>query len=183
MSSRSWRTRLALTLPIVLALAACATESGTTTSAEPTVTPSATEAAASPTTSASASPSETPEATEEPSGEANVLAASSDFGEILTDADGMTMYFFANDTEGVSTCEGECLANWPAVEVDGEPEAGEGVEAELGTIERSDGTVQLTVNGFPAYLFAGDAEAGDTNGQGVSGVWWVFGADGEPIEE
>jgi predicted lipoprotein with Yx(FWY)xxD motif len=56
------------------------------------------------------------------------------------------------------------------------------VTAELGTITRDDGTVQLTVNGFPAYYFAADSAAGDTNGQGVGDVWWVFGADGEPIE-
>jgi predicted lipoprotein with Yx(FWY)xxD motif len=174
MSSRSLRARLALVLPLSLVLAACSAEPDATTTTEPTVSPSATEAPSS--------PSETPEATEEPSGEANVLAASSDLGDILTDADGMTIYFFASDTEGVSNCEDDCLANWPPVEVDGEPEGGEGVDADLGTIERSDGTVQLTVNGFPAYYFAGDAAAGDTNGQGVGDVWWVFGADGEPIE-
>jgi len=51
---------------------------------------------------------------------------------------------------------------------------------DLGTISAADGTSQLT--GFPAYYFAGDAAAGDTNGQGVGDVWWVFGTDGEPIE-
>ena len=92
--------------------------------------------------------------------------ADSDFGAILTDADGMTIYFFANDTEGTSNCEDDCLANWPPVEAEENPTAGDGVTAELGTIERSDGTRQLTVNGFPAYYFAGDAAAGDVNGQG-----------------
>lgn len=48
---------------------------------------------------------------------------------------------------------------------------------DLGTISAADGTSQLT--GFPAYYFAA---AGDTNGQGVGDVWWVFGTDGEPIE-
>jgi predicted lipoprotein with Yx(FWY)xxD motif len=155
--------------------------------AESDATPEGGEATASATASmaeATASPSESAEATEsaEAEGDATVLVADSDHGDILTDADGMTIYFFANDTEGVSNCEGDCLANWPPVEVDGDPTAGDGVDAELGTIERSDGTVQLTVNGFPAYLFAGDSEPGDTNGQGVGNVWWVFGADGEPIE-
>ena len=116
------------------------------------------------------------------SAEATVTTADSDHGEILTDADGMTIYYFANDTEGTSNCEGECLANWPPVTVDGEPAAGEGVTAELGTTTGTDGSTQLTVNGFPAYYFIGDEAAGDTNGQGVSDVWWVFGADGEPIE-
>ena len=111
-----------------------------------------------------------------------MVTADSDLGTILTDAAGKTIYFFANDTEGTSNCEGDCLANWPPVEAEDSPAAGEGVTAELGTIERSDGTRQLTVNGFPAYYFAADAAAGDVNGQGVGGVWWVFGADGEHIE-
>jgi predicted lipoprotein with Yx(FWY)xxD motif len=175
MSSIPVRTRLALVLPVALVLAACSSEPEATATTEPTVTPSAS-------APASASPSPSIEESEEPSGDATVIVAATDLGDILTDADGMTIYHFANDSEGVSTCEGDCLANWPAVEAATEPIAGNGVEAELGTIERSDGTIQLTVNGFPAYHFAGDAEAGDTNGQGVSGMWWVVGADGEPIE-
>jgi predicted lipoprotein with Yx(FWY)xxD motif len=116
-------------------------------------------------------------------GDAAVLVADSDLGQILTDADGVTIYYFANDTEGVSNCDAGCLANWPPVPAEGTPTAGEGVTAELGTTEATDGTTMLTVNGFPAYYFAGDSAAGQTNGQGQGDVWWVFGADGEPIEE
>ena len=166
--------RLSAILVLSLILAACS-ETPAASSADETVavTPSA-EA------SASAEPSESAAAS--PSDEAAVLMADSDFGAILTDADGVTIYFFANDTEGTSNCEDDCLADWPAVEAEDSPTAGEGVTAELGTIERSDGTRQLTVNGFPAYYFAGDAAAGDVNGQGQGDVWWVFGADGEHIE-
>jgi predicted lipoprotein with Yx(FWY)xxD motif len=159
-------------LILSLVLAACS-ETPAASSAEETVAPTP-----SPATSESAAPSESAEA----SGEAAVVTADSDLGAILTDAAGMTIYFFANDTEGTSNCEGDCLANWPPVEAEDSPAAGEGVTAELGTIERTDGTRQLTVNGFPAYYFAADAAAGDINGQGVGGVWWVFGADGEHIE-
>jgi predicted lipoprotein with Yx(FWY)xxD motif len=134
-------------------------------------------------TSAAAEPSEAAAESQPATGDATVTTADSEHGEILTDAEGMTIYFFANDTEGVSNCTGDCLENWPIVPVDGGPTGDEGVTAELGTIEAADGNSQLTVNGFPAYYFAGDAEAGDTNGQGVGGIWWVFGADGEPIEE
>jgi predicted lipoprotein with Yx(FWY)xxD motif len=116
------------------------------------------------------------------SGDAAVLVAESDLGQILTDADGLTIYFFANDTEGVSNCADDCLANWPPVQATGTPTAGDGVTAEVGTITRDDGTTQLTINGFPAYYFAGDAAAGETTGQGQGEIWWVFGADGEPIE-
>ena len=159
-------------LILTLILAACS-ETPAASSAAETVAPTP-----SPEASQSAAPSDSAEA----SGEAAVVTADSDLGTILTDAAGETIYFFANDTEGTSNCEGDCLANWPPVEAEDSPAAGEGVTAELGTIERSDGTRQLTVNGFPAYYFAADAAAGDVNGQGVGGVWWVFGADGEHIE-
>ncbi|HEX5038752.1 MAG TPA: hypothetical protein VFW95_01275 [Candidatus Limnocylindria bacterium] len=161
---------------LILILAACSS-AGSSPSASEESTPSVA-------ATKSTAPSESAPAESEPAtGEASVLVADSDFGQILTDADGNTIYFFANDEEGVSNCTADCLANWPPVEASGTPSAGDGVTAELGTMDRDDGTTQLTVNGFPAYYFAGDQAAGDTNGQGVSDIWWVFGADGEPIEQ
>jgi predicted lipoprotein with Yx(FWY)xxD motif len=161
--------RRVLAIALVPLLAAC---SATASSAPGAATSSADESASStvsPTASASAS------------GGTEIEAEDSDLGTILVDAEGNTIYFFANDEEGVSNCTADCLANWPRVVADGTPVAGDGVTAELGTLEVSGGA-QLTVNGFPAYYFAGDGAAGDTNGQGVAGIWWVFGADGEPIE-
>jgi len=35
---------------------------------------------------------------------------------------------------------------------------------------------------WPLYRYAGDAAAGDTNGQGTGSVWYVVGADGQPIK-
>jgi predicted lipoprotein with Yx(FWY)xxD motif len=160
-----------LALALALALAAC-------TADDPAASADAPESDAPVSEAPASEAAESAGAT----GDATVLLATSDLGDILTDADGMTIYYFANDTEGVSNCADECLENWPIVVVDGEPTAGDGVDAELGTIEAADGSTQLTVNGFPAYYFAGDASAGDVMGQGVGDVWWVFGADGEPIE-
>jgi predicted lipoprotein with Yx(FWY)xxD motif len=161
-------------LSLVLLLAACSSGSGSTPSEDASTPSAAATESSTPSTAAESQPA---------TGEAAVLVADSDFGQILTDADGNTIYFFANDEEGVSNCTDDCLANWPPVEASGTPTAGDGVSAELGTIDRDDGTTQLTVNGFPAYYFAGDQAAGETNGQGVSEVWWVFGVDGEPIEQ
>ena len=45
--------------------------------------------------------------------------------------------------------------------------------------ERSDGTFQLVAGDWPLYTFAGDAAAGDVNGQGQGGVWFVVSPDGE----
>ncbi|HEY7331578.1 MAG TPA: hypothetical protein VH859_01320 [Candidatus Limnocylindria bacterium] len=164
-------------LSVMLLLAAC-TDAGTSVAPSESTAASAAESMAE-----SMAPSAEESAAESMAADASVLVASSDLGEILTDAEGNTIYYFANDSEDTSTCAGDCLANWPPVPAEGSPTAGDGVDATLGTAEATDGTTMLTVNGFPAYYFSGDGAAGDTNGQGVGGVWFVFGADGEPIEE
>jgi len=121
-----------------------------------------------------------------PAAEAELMTADSDLGEIVVDADGMTVYMFDNDTQGsgTSTCEGDCAANWPAVTTDSdEAPAVEGVTGEVGTMTGVDGETQVTLNGWPLYYYAGDAAAGDTNGQGVGGIWWVLDPAGEKISE
>ena len=114
--------------------------------------------------------------------DALLTIADSDLGEIVVDSEGMTVYMFDSDTQGgdSSTCAGECATNWPAVTTDAEPTSA-GIEGELGTIEGVDGETQVTLNGWPLYYFAGDSAAGDTNGQGVNGVWWVLTPAGEKI--
>lgn len=157
-------------------LAACnAGSSSATTSAS---------ASASASTSASAGASESSAASEDGTDEYAIEVADSDLGEILTDPDGRTVYLFTTDSEDTSTCTGGCLEQWPPVTVDdaGAAVAGDGVSAEVGTFTRDDGSLQVTVNGLPIYYFAGDAAAGDTNGQGVGEKWYVIGPDGEMIQ-
>ncbi len=112
---------------------------------------------------------------------AGLELATTDLGEILVDASGYTVYLFTPDAQGDSTCYDECEANWPVVaEVTA---VGDGLdESLLGTTTRTNGDVQATFNGWPLYYFAGDAAAGDVNGQSLNGVWWVIDAAGEPIE-
>jgi predicted lipoprotein with Yx(FWY)xxD motif len=125
--------------------------------------------------------SPTPEASPEPTG-ALVESMSSDLGMILADADGMTLYFFLNDTGSESTCYDQCAETWPAYATQGEPQAGTGIDAALlGTTTRTDGTVQVTYNGKPLYLYAADQNPGDTNGQGIGDVWFVVSPAGEPV--
>ncbi|WP_153398886.1 COG4315 family predicted lipoprotein [Ornithinicoccus halotolerans] len=131
---------------------------------------------------------ETAEATEETGGATEgtgegpeVTAAETELGTILVDEDGMTLYLFTQDSPGQSVCEDDCLEAWPPLE--GEPTAGEGVDDSLlGSIERSDGTVQATYGDWPLYYFAQDMGSGDVNGQGVNDVWWVVDPAGEPIQ-
>jgi len=95
-------------------------------------------------------------------------------GTILTDPNGMTLYLFTNDIEAnASTCEGDCLANWPAYSADEPLTLPMGVDGELTSFDRSDGSTQVAYNGMPLYYFAGDSGPGDVNGQGKGDVWFV----------
>ena len=112
---------------------------------------------------------------------ATVSSTSGDLGTYLVGPDGRTLYYFTRDvTPGVSVCADECLANWPPLSVAaGEvPTAGEGVSGVLGVITGTDGNPQVTYDGRPLYYFAGDAAAGETNGQGLNEVWFVALEDG-----
>lgn len=119
------------------------------------------------------------------SGAATLMVADSTLGEIVVDADGKTLYMFDTDTQGSgeSSCTGECLTNWPPLTTEGDAPAVQGVTGEVGTITTADGSQQVTLNGWPLYYFAGDAAAGDVNGQGVGGIWWVLSPAGERMAD
>jgi predicted lipoprotein with Yx(FWY)xxD motif len=109
-------------------------------------------------------------------GDATVqLSKDANLGDILTDSKGMTLYQFAKDQANVSNCSGGCAAAWPPLVVAAgqDPTAGDGVTGKLGVITRQDGNLQVTYNGLPLYFFASDSKPGDTNGQGVGGVWSI----------
>jgi predicted lipoprotein with Yx(FWY)xxD motif len=104
-------------------------------------------------------------------------------GEVLANSEGMTVYLYTPDTGTTSTCYGGCETEWPPVVAEGKPSAGEGaMSTALGTTKRKDGTMQVTYEGHPVYLFAGDKAPGEANGQGDDGVWWVMNEAGEAIE-
>ena len=105
-----------------------------------------------------------------------------DFGTILTDESGRSLYLFTKDERNVSTCTGGCALAWPPLITVEDPVAGEGVaEDRIGTISRSDGSNQVTYNGWPLYYYASDEKPGDANGQDRGGVWFVVNTDGGPV--
>ena len=98
---------------------------------------------------------------------------------VLTNAQGFTLYWFGPDTASKSSCTGSCAQIWPPVK--GPATAGTGVTGTLGTVSRSDGTVQATYNGHPLYTYTADTAAGQANGNGVNaygGVWYEVTASG-----
>ena len=113
------------------------------------------------------------------------VADSAKLGQILVDAQGMTIYRYDKDTinPSKSNCEGSCLVKWPAVAWT--PGATiQGVDPSLiGKVIRADGTAQLTVAGWPAYRFWHDKAPGDVKGQGVGKTWWAITAEGKRARE
>jgi predicted lipoprotein with Yx(FWY)xxD motif len=105
------------------------------------------------------------------------VASSPQYGSILVDAQGKTLYLFEQDTGKTSACTGSCVALWPALTATGSPTAGAGLNASLlGTATQADGSSQVTYNGHLLYLFSGDANAGDVTGQGVEDFFVVSSA-------
>ena len=114
-----------------------------------------------------------------------VGTASSNLGRILVDSHGRTLYLFAKDRHGKSSCSGLCAGYWPALTTKGKPKAVNGArQALLSTTRRSDGRMQVTYRGHPLYRFSGDSAAGQTSGQGLTdfgGGWWVVSPAGKKI--
>ena len=91
---------------------------------------------------------------------------------VLTNAKGFTLYWFAPDTSTKSMCNGSCATFWPPVP--GPTTLAAGMSGKLGTITRSDSSVQATFNGHPLYTFSGDKSPGQASGNGLNaqgGVW------------
>lgn len=105
-------------------------------------------------------------------------------GNILTDSAGMTLYLYTKDAPGVSNCTGQCAASWPPllVAAGAAAQKDSDVTATLGTIQRVDGTTQVTVNEMPVYYWIKDTKPGDVSGQGVGGIWFVLDPSGAMVK-
>lgn len=101
---------------------------------------------------------------------------------LLTNEDGRSLYLYLED-DGSTVCYDRCAKNWPPLIADGQPVAGPGVDASLlGTIERDDGTSQVTYNGHPLYRYVRDEQSGDIKGQALGEVFYLVMPQGTQVE-
>ncbi len=106
---------------------------------------------------------------------------SSSLGAILTDENGMTLYYWQHDLPGKSYCTGTCLVTWPPYLTNGQPVVGDqSINGTLGIYVLPDGRQQVTFQGIPLYTYSLDKNPGDTKGQGVGSLWFVIPAGGFP---
>jgi predicted lipoprotein with Yx(FWY)xxD motif len=110
-------------------------------------------------------------------------------GPVLVDGRGITLYLFETDQRGKpSRCYDICAVQWPPdvlpVGVTA-PRAGPGVVTPLlGTVPRTDGTVQITYHGWPLYYWPPDKAPGKATGQALTnagGRWYVVDPAGDAV--
>jgi predicted lipoprotein with Yx(FWY)xxD motif len=141
--------------------------SNTTAQSTPTEAPTPT-TAATPTTSSSS--------------EAVVKTASATVDgkavTILTDAKGMTLYYFKPDTASKTACTGGCASTWPPLLFTGtgSPQAATKLPGELEVYPNANGK-QVIYNDHPLYTYGGDTAPGQINGQGIGSKWFVVPLD------
>ncbi|GAB2644357.1 hypothetical protein ABI214_12105 [Prescottella soli] len=109
--------------------------------------------------------------------------ARTSIGEVVVDVNGMTVYAYDRDQPGTnaSACDSACLQMWPPVTSGTTHPDVTGVGGVIGTIPGPLGGHQVTVNGMPLYLFAGDTRPGSLAGQGMDNLWWAVNPAGEKI--
>ena len=110
------------------------------------------------------------------------VAQNPQLGAIVTGTDGKTLYRFDKDTPNpsVSNCNGKCAMTWPPLLINSPQVQASGLDTSLlGTVKRADGTVQLTLHGWPLYYFHLDTQAGDIKGQGIGGTWFAITPQGK----
>jgi predicted lipoprotein with Yx(FWY)xxD motif len=114
-------------------------------------------------------------------------ASAGSLGTILVNGNGRTLYLFEADTSNTSTCQGACSVVWPPLLTAGAPTAGGSAKSNLlGTTKRPNGVKQVTYNGHPVYMYAGDRNPGETNGQGLNqfgALWYVLDANGNKVDK
>jgi predicted lipoprotein with Yx(FWY)xxD motif len=111
-------------------------------------------------------------------------------GPVLVDGQGITLYLFETDQRGSpSRCYDICAVQWPPDILPSgtaAPIAGPGIGAGLlGTEPRTDGTTQITYNGWPLYFWPPDRDPGKATGQALTnagGRWFVIDPAGNAVK-
>ncbi len=113
-----------------------------------------------------------------------LLRQDANHGNILTDKEGRSLYFFANDANGQNTCTGSCETGWPVFYIENisQGSLAQGLLlADFKTITTAQGKKQLTYKGWPLYYYAPMKEGGvneremplKVTGDGFNNAWFV----------
>lgn len=113
-----------------------------------------------------------------------VKVRGSEYGKILVDARGRTLYLLDSETDGRSECYGDCAKAWPPLLTKGVPKArGDADQDLLGRTTRHNGGRQVTYRGHPLYRYApeGPREILCQDVLEFGGTWLVVKPIGKPV--
>jgi predicted lipoprotein with Yx(FWY)xxD motif len=113
-----------------------------------------------------------------------VKVRGSEYGKVLVDARGRTLYLLDSETAGRSECYGECARAWPPLLTKGSPKArGEAKQGLLGRTTRRGGGRQVTYRGHPLYRYApeGPRQILCQDVFEFGGTWLVVKPSGRPV--
>jgi predicted lipoprotein with Yx(FWY)xxD motif len=91
---------------------------------------------------------------------------------VLTNEQGRTLYTFKPDTATKTACTGKCAVTWPPQLAKQVGQMDFGQIGSLSAVQDANG-IQVQANGHFLYTFSKDTAAGQANGQGVAGKWFV----------
>lgn len=93
---------------------------------------------------------------------------------VLTDTKGLTLYYFTADLATQSACSSNCAQMWPPLLFAGSggPTSSTSLTGKLSVQTDANGN-QVEYNGHPLYTFSGDTAPGQSNGEGLFGMWFV----------
>jgi predicted lipoprotein with Yx(FWY)xxD motif len=111
------------------------------------------------------------------------VSAVGGLGRVLVDGSGYTLYIYVPDHRGRSVCYRVCARDWPPLLLPRgvrRAVADPGLNpALLGSVTRTGGSVQVTYNGWPLYLYDADLQPGQATGQADDmGLWYVLSPSG-----
>ena len=88
---------------------------------------------------------------------------------MLSAKNGMTLYVFDADANGIPSCYAACALKWPPALAKTDETMGK----DWSTVERRDGSLQWTYRDRPLYFYVGDKKTGDKTGDGIGGKWHI----------
>jgi predicted lipoprotein with Yx(FWY)xxD motif len=93
---------------------------------------------------------------------------------VLTNVQGMTLYYFTPDSATKAACTGACAGIWPPLLFPGtgSPTSATSLPGTLSAVTDANGQ-QVEYNGHPLYIYSKDTAPGQANGEGLFGKWFV----------
>jgi predicted lipoprotein with Yx(FWY)xxD motif len=91
---------------------------------------------------------------------------------VLTNSDGLSLYYNSSDKGKKSTCTGSCAKIWPPL-INDSPTLDPKVKGgKIGVVHNANGA-QVTFNGHLLYTYSKDSGPGMATGYGKAGKWFV----------